>query len=161
MRVEQSRLDIATEGMALTLDLENIAWTQRDGTALLRAIADVESSYGANSTPRHESAYCRGGRYHRDVLTKLHGCAAHCSYGPWQVMYPTAVELGFEGTPAELANPETNCLYAVRYLNARAAGAETIEHVARAYNGGNIHATAVPYSYLAKLLTAYRKREAA
>jgi soluble lytic murein transglycosylase-like protein len=73
-------------------------------------------------------------------------------------MYATARELGFTGTPEELANPETNCLYAVRYLNARAANAIILEQVARAYNGGNVSAKAVPQSYIDKLTAAYRKR---
>ena len=157
MRVEQSRLDIVTAELGSRMMLFEFA----NETILLRAIADVESTYGADSTPRHEPAYCRGGRYFGAAMTKLYGCAAHCSYGPWQVMYPTARELGFTGTPEELANPETNCLYAVRYLNARAASATTLGQIARCYNGGNIHAAAVPQSYIDKLVAAYRLREVA
>jgi hypothetical protein len=158
MRVEQSRLDIVTDSMwrALLLNPDRFG-----NLALLRAIADVESTYGANSNPRHEPAYCRGGRYFSAYLTSHFGCAAHCSYGPWQIMFPTACELGFGGTPEELANPETNCLYAVRYLNARASKATNLEHIGRAYNGGNINAKAVPQSYIDKLTAAYRKRAVA
>jgi hypothetical protein len=158
MRVEQSRLDIVTEAMAPTIDIGGPVLDVIDLLAMLRAIADVESSYGQDSKSRHEPAYCHGGKYYHVVLTKLYGCAAHCSYGPWQVMYPTAYELGFFGAPEELANPETNCLYAVRYLNARAAKATTIEEIARAFNGGSIHSRAVPQSYIDKLTAAYRKR---
>jgi hypothetical protein len=162
MRVEQSRLDIVTDELGLAVCLPDFISDQVElGKPLLRAIADVESSYGQNSNPRHEPAYCHGGKYYHVVLTKLYGCAAHSSYGPWQVIYPTAYELGFFGAPEELANPETNCLYAVRYLNARAAKATTLEQLARCYNGGNIHAKAVPQSYIDKLTAAYRKREAA
>jgi hypothetical protein len=157
MRIEQSRLDIVTTHMGLQiLAPELSASIQR--TALLRAIADIESTYGQDSNPRHEPAYCRGGKYYDGILTKLYGCGAHCSYGPWQIMYQTAYELGFEGAPDELANPETNCLYAVRYLNARAAKATSIEQIARSYNGGNINATAVPQSYIDKLAAAYARR---
>jgi hypothetical protein len=159
MRIEPARLDIASEGLALGLGLENIVHSEREDTALLRAIADVESSYGRNSNPRHEPAYCRGGKYFDKLDTELYGCAAHCSYGPWQIMYPVARELGFTGAPEELANPETNCLYAVRYLNARASEAKTVEDIARCYNGGNINAKAVPQSYIDKLTAAYRARE--
>ena len=158
MRVDPVRLDIVTEELGLVCTVLDEVFS---GIPLLRAIADVESSYGVNSNPRHEPAYCRGGRYHNHILTDVFGCAAHCSYGPWQVMYQTARELGFTGTPDELANPETNCLYAVRYLNARAAKATTLEQLARCYNGGNIHAKAVPQSYIDKLTAAYRKRATA
>jgi hypothetical protein len=59
-----------------------------DGTRLLWAIAFDESSDGANCAPRHEPAYCRGGRYFDRQKTAQWNCLAHMSYGPWQVMYP-------------------------------------------------------------------------
>lgn len=157
MRVDKSRLDIVTTELGSRMMLFEFA----NETNLLRAIADIESTYGVNSNPRHEPAYCRGGKYFDGLLTQLYGCAAHCSYGPWQVMYPTACELGFIGTPEEMANPETNCLYAVRYLNARAAKATSIEQIARSYNGGSINSTAVPQSYIDKLTAAYARRSKA
>ncbi|SRR6266702_1562508 len=58
-----------------------------DPVRLLWAIAGVESSFGRDSYPRHENAYCYNGRYFNPQVTAEVGCLAHCSYGPWQVMY--------------------------------------------------------------------------
>jgi hypothetical protein len=60
---------------------------QMDAAKLLWAFAGVESSFGLNSAPRHEWGYCYNGRYFDSAATAEIGCLAHCSYGPWQVMY--------------------------------------------------------------------------
>jgi hypothetical protein len=62
-----------------------------DGAQLLWALAGNESSFGAESNPRHEPGYCRGGRYFNPNLTATWGCLAHMSYGPWQVMFTNAL----------------------------------------------------------------------
>src|SRR5882724_11014499 len=60
---------------------------QRDPAMVLWALAGAESSFGTNTSPRHEASYCRGGKYFDVYATRQWGCLAHCSYGPWQVMY--------------------------------------------------------------------------
>jgi Transglycosylase SLT domain len=161
MKVERARMDIATDTISPMIIVlsQTRAAAGFDPCALLRAIADVESTYGLNSNPRHEPAYCRGGKYFDGLVTKMYGCAAHCSYGPWQIMFQTALELGFVGAPEELANPETNAVYCVRYLKSRAREATSIEQIARCYNGGNITAE-IPQAYIDKLTAAYALREA-
>lgn len=54
---------------------------------LLWGIAGVESSFGLNSSPRHEQGYCLAGRYFNPPVTRVWGCLAHCSFGPWQVLF--------------------------------------------------------------------------
>lgn len=61
--------------------------TPLDKVRLLWGICGVESSFGANCNPKHEAGYCFGGKYFNPVATRSWGCLAHCSFGPWQVMY--------------------------------------------------------------------------
>jgi hypothetical protein len=136
--------------------LVNFDWC--GGARLLRAIATIESSFGQNCGPRVEPAYSPGGRYYKgaqQIWVTEYGPDAASSHGPWQIMFPTAKELGFRISPSELALPEVNGLVAVEFLNTRARNAVNLEEVARAYNGGNIHAKAVPQSYIDKLTHAY------
>jgi hypothetical protein len=61
--------------------------TPFDKVRLLWGISGVESTFGMNCNPRHETGYCLGGRYFDRERTLQWGCLAHCSYGPWQVMF--------------------------------------------------------------------------
>lgn len=107
---------------------------------LLWAIAGVESSFGERSNPRHESGYCYGGRYYDAELSAAWGCLAHCSYGPWQVMFPhfpkgvTPFGLLPQGDGSVAADL---CLQAaIGVLNpAIARGASNLVDIATAYNG--------------------------
>ena len=60
-----------------------------DGPRLLWAMSGNESTFGHHCTPRHEPAYCTG-IYSRVstvvALTEKYQHAAHCSYGPWQIL---------------------------------------------------------------------------
>jgi len=69
--------------------LTPVKWqgTPLDKVRLLWAVAGVESSFGLNCSPRHETGYCYGGRYFDRERSKAWGCLAHCSFGPWQVMF--------------------------------------------------------------------------
>jgi hypothetical protein len=62
-----------------------------DGTQLLWAMSGVESSFGANCTPRHEPAFDVGGKESQGEpqpqKLALYGSAAACSYGPLQLMF--------------------------------------------------------------------------
>lgn len=155
VKFEEARVYFAARRLGPLVDFP---WV--DGARLLRALAQVESSFGQNCGPRVEPAYSPGGRYHKgaqQIWVTEYGSAAAASHGPWQVMFPTAKELGFRITPDDLALPEVNGLVAVEYLNIRAKKATNLEQVARAYNGGNIYAKAVPQSYINKLTLAYEK----
>jgi hypothetical protein len=122
--------------------LTPVKWegTPLDKTKLLWAIAGVESSFGLNSTPRHEPGYCFGGRYFDRERTHDWGCLAHCSYGPWQVMFshfplgvsPLTLVWDVDGRVAA----ELCILGAERVLNdAIARGVDNLGDIVIAYNG--------------------------
>jgi hypothetical protein len=114
--------------------------TPLDKVRLLWAIAGVESSFGFNCNPRHEQGYCFGGRYLDPARTREWGCLAHCSYGPWQVMFPH-FPLGV--SPLSLlwnqdgrVAAETCLLGAIAVLNvAIGHGAKNLGDIVVAYNG--------------------------
>lgn len=61
--------------------------TSFDKVKLLWGLCGVESSFGFRCAPRHEQGYCYGASYFNANASAQWGCLAHCSYGPWQVMY--------------------------------------------------------------------------
>jgi hypothetical protein len=114
--------------------------TPLDKVRLLWGIAGVESSFGLNCNPRHEQGYCFGGRYLDTDRTRVWGCLAHCSYGPWQVMFPhfplgVSPLLLIWGTDGRVA-AETCLLGAIVVLNvAIGHGAKNLGDIVIAYNG--------------------------
>ena len=95
-----------------------------DPVRLLWALAGNESGFGSNAVPRHEDSYCanKGGIYASAIvrLTRMWGCWAHCSYGPWQVMFDNESDV----TPWQAeSDPQTAILEAIRFLNAYVFGA--------------------------------------
>jgi len=114
--------------------------TPLDKVRLLWAISGVESSFGLNCNPRHEHGYCFGGRYLDPERTREWGCLAHCSYGPWQVMFPhfplsvSPLSLMWD-TDGRVAAEQ--CLVgAIKVLNvAIAHGAKNLGDIVIAYNG--------------------------
>jgi hypothetical protein len=120
--------------------------TPLDRVRLLWAIAGVESSFGLNCTPRHEQGYCYSGKYFDRQRSHDWGCLAHCSFGPWQVMYP---HFPLDVSPLSLmwdadgrVAAEIGCLGAVRVLNdAIARGVDSFGGIAVSYNGPADEAT--------------------
>lgn len=116
-----------------------------NGSAALRAIAQVETGYGRQGLATlHEAAYCYGGRYYlgsADLqrLSLTYGCLAHQSYGPWQILFVTAYEVGFRGDPVELREPSRSVEYVVGVLNLRTLDKlmdATVEDLFDAWNTG-------------------------
>ena len=114
--------------------------TPLDKVRLLWGLAGVESSFGLNCNTRHETGYCYGGRYFDAERTREWGCLAHCSYGPWQVMFPhfpvgvSPLSLMWE-TDGRVA-AETCLLGAIVVLNvAIGHGAKNMGDIVIAYNG--------------------------
>lgn len=133
------------------------------GTKLLRAIAQVESSGGAQNIPRFERAYSVGGHYFRRAqhvrdAWGQYGDLAACSYGPWQILYIVALELGYNGAPWQLTDPPESGPMVVKLLNRRifGKGARTLAEVGDAYNSGSFADQMVPEEYIEKLEAAYR-----
>ncbi len=129
------------------------------GPQLLWAIAEVESERGKNAKPRHELGFCKGKYSQNDkvlALTKRFGHAAHCSFGPWQLML-----VNLPGDVADLGAFDTAdgaAAATVIFLNEvilGRQGARTIEQIADAYNSGNFRDKNVPEEYIAKVKAAY------
>lgn len=113
------------------------AWRLRIGRdelnreRLLAALCREESTGWKDKRPNFEPAFYFKGRYGKPeiinrwqvgvepILKEAVGLLAASSIGPWQIMYPVAVELGFEGAPWELADPYVNLEFAIRYINER------------------------------------------
>jgi len=145
---------------------------------LLAALCMQESNGGRNRQPNWEPSFSKGGAYfseslhartvaHADpVLRDLLGLLAASSFGPFQVMYPVACELGFSGLPWELADPRINILFAIRYINVRCipklrARDEMglVEQVADGYNSGNPVDRRVPRVYIDSVMSHYRRAD--
>lgn len=109
--------------------------------ALMCAIAENESTMGANTRPRHEPAYDRGGRYDRAeqaVLLDRYGSKAAYSYGPWQTLPCNALAY----SPDELdTDPDAAAQAFVHDMNHRVLPhAVTLGEMAQVYNAGEIKA---------------------
>jgi hypothetical protein len=114
-----------------------------DGARLLWAMSGNESTFGQHCTPRHEPAYCVGIYSHSPAviaLTEKYGHAAHCSYGPWQILL---VNCDATATPKQmLADIGLCAIQTVNFLNRRILhdqGAQTVEQVGIAWNSGTLH----------------------
>lgn len=138
-----------------------------DGERLLLALCGVESSFGKTCGLRVEPAYSPGGLYYKKspairAAYWQYGHAACGSWGPWQLLYPTACELGFVGLPWDLFGGEA-LPWTVKLINARILpkinGDEQIAIglIADGYNSGNPRDANVPDEYIQKV-TAYYNR---
>lgn len=160
MRTQFTKLEIAnacrTWGRSLWLKDVNI-----DGAQLLWALSGNESSFGADCTPRHENGYCpeANGRYSSapivQVLTARFGHAAHCSYGPWQIML---INCGKDADPALFDRCEYAAMKTVAHINTAILdrGAKTLEQIADAYNSGSFKDGNVPTEYIKRLVANYQ-----
>jgi len=128
-----------------------------DGEILLKSIATVESSYGLNNIPKYEKAYDRGGIYYNTTLGMKYGAWAACSYSSWQIMFPTATELGFTGTPIDLCNDAIAIYWVIEYIKKRALdkGATKIQEIYDAFNSGSFRDKFIPTDYIGKCTDAY------
>ena len=114
-----------------------------DPAKLLWGLAGNESGFGADFNPRHEDAYCAnvGGRYATAIknLSEAWGCWAHCSYGPWQIMFCNTVG---GVSPMQLSGDLEIALWqTIQFLNSYIfmhLGATTLEQIACAYNRGHL-----------------------
>lgn len=130
--------------------------------ALLRAIAAQETTDATRvAACKHEDAYCYGGKYHTDATRAAewrYGCAVHCSWGPWQIMYPTATLRGFDGDPVALRDPMVSGQYVVAQINARVFDHfpdATIQDVFDAWNSGTARDSLFPAKYVSEATDLY------
>jgi len=133
--------------------------TKVKGDVFLAALLFCESKFGKNCKPKAEAAYTPEGKHFDAELRRLHnqyGRGVSCSWGPWQIMYVTALDLGYQGPPEDLAKPEVSIFYVVKYLNEGiAAGAICVSQLADFYNVGKIKARKVPTGYVRTCISAY------
>ena len=132
-----------------------------DRRAILAAFTDVESGpWGARAEAGlFEDRYYRGGTYYRrhviELVHKYESLAA-CSYGPWQVLFPTAFELGYRGHPVGLLEPAICAVYCVKILNGRVADKSALENFTDGYNTGNDRDRVLPATnYTENFIQAY------
>jgi hypothetical protein len=125
-----------------------------DPVAILRAIAQHElRRLGRWRASLHELSYCYKGKYHTPAMERhdfLWGCAAHSSWGPWQIMFPTALLRGYEGDPVRLRDPVVSGPYVAAHINARVLDRfndETVEDVFDAWNSGTARDSIDPVEY--------------
>lgn len=155
---------------------------------LLAALCRQESTGWKDRRPNFEPAFYLGGRFGKtEIISRWQtgveaelresiGKLAASSFGPWQLMYPVAVELGFDGHPFELADPLTNCLFAIRYINERclakglkdlAAGGDEdadgdvdeldrVAQIADAFNSGTHLDRWKPHTYMDEVVRFYQ-----
>lgn len=146
-----------------------------DRVALLAAIAECESSFGAARFPQFEPAYAgphaaRPGGYYwkRSQMVKeawsRFGAWAACSYSSFQVLYVTACEVLPQEVartllPSDLCSDQVAVEAVVSLANRRFFGAQkitTVEEFADAYNSGSARDAAKPDAYIKKFARAYR-----
>lgn len=151
-----NKLDKICEVHGLFLD-KLAPWM--DGEICLKALATVESSYGIYNIPRHEKAYDLGGIYSKSYKPLLikYGAMAACSWSSFQIMYPVAYELGFQGDPIELQNDELAIMWVMEYIRKRILdkGCSRLQDFADAYNSGTFRDKLIPEDYITKFMKAY------
>lgn len=131
-----------------------------DKFGILMSLSGVETDFAKINRPKHEAAYAPGGAYFKNVqlsgLYKIAGAAASCSWGPWQLMAVKALELGFEGHPADLHSGRISGPFVVMLLNKIVQdGATTMDQLCDAYNTGSFRVGEPPKEYIAKFWNYY------
>lgn len=112
-----------------------------DDRKILWALNQQEASGRSSVEPRHEPAfyerYLRGNGLFRAAEMKYGAKAISSSYGPWQIMYTTAVDMGYRGNPQDLSDPSVSLPYVLRYIDKlRERFDGDIQKVISAYNAG-------------------------
>ena len=136
-----------------------------NGPTLLYSLFLTERYNKYNSKPRSERSYRPGGLYfpRMKVLWEKYQDAAACSYSNFQIMFPTASELGFEGTPQELDEDKVAIVWVVELLKRRviwmarkSRGFAPAEAIYDGYNSGNPNDKRIPETYIRKGLVCYK-----
>lgn len=133
-----------------------------DRRAILAALTDVETGpWGSRwQAALFEPGYYRGGHYYnvehvREAVHRYESLAS-CSYGPWQILYISAWELGYRGHPVGLISPEVSAPLVVELLNRRWKDKGRLDGAADSWNTGNDHDRLLPRAtYTENFLQAY------
>jgi hypothetical protein len=142
-----------------------------DMATVLRAIAEVETANGRNSYPRFERSFAPLGftcTVQGHIITgtgtnftpiaqrrwDLYGMGSACSYGKWQILAHTAMDLGFKGFPSELWYGSQSWVEAAlkKQFN---KGANMIAKLADAWNSGSFTDANLPVDYVKQVTAAF------
>lgn len=85
--------------------------------ALNRQEASGKATIASRYEPGFYNRYIKGRKKYRHLETRFGGRAVASSYGPWQIMYLTAYEMGYRGKPEDLSNAATSLPYVLKYVN--------------------------------------------
>lgn len=166
------QMDSQTLSAAIVSQAPNLqsAFPWVNAPALLSAICDNESSFGADCNPRLEASYLRGsvrkylgidssgapGRWYNPDSWDAWGLYSACSHGPTQIMGATLWDLGYHDNPTNLSRDAVVAMiWTIRYIQARAEGAATVEQIADAYNSGSYRDRFQPTAYMQELRLNY------
>lgn len=130
--------------------------------AILAAITLPETNWGERwQAGLFEAAYYRGGKWynaaHVRKAVQQYESLASCSYGPWQLLYISALELGYSGHPTGLMDPAVSCPFVVKYLNTRCKNPTRPEDYADAYNSGTNTDRFIPVDYTRIFMEGYQE----
>lgn len=143
----------------------------KDGSPLhfLLALMSVESSLGRNNVPRFELSYSRLSIAYKksELLKEGHkqwGDLAAMSYGPAQILWIVARELGYQGHPLDLWHGVNSMPWVIKVINRNIEkGADTLDRLAASYNAGLgalKNPDLWPSRYLQKFRLAYDEMKA-
>lgn len=138
-----------------------------DPVRFLAALSMNESSGGLYRVPKYEPAYGPGGSYYNKENYARWGAWACCSYSSFQIMYPTAIELGYSGgNPVELQLKDEIAIVWVKKFFEKRVFAKTnkfitLGNAADAYNSGSFLDNNIPQKYIANLYMYYNELEIA
>ena len=105
--------------------------------ALNRQEAGGKSMANSRHEPRFYNRYVKGKSKYASVDARYGARAVSSSYGPWQIMYLTAYDLGYRGKPEELADAATSLPYVLKYLDfLRQKLGDNDRAIISAYNAG-------------------------
>ncbi len=135
--------------------------------AFLVALSGCETSFGRNNIPRFELGYSKSSlAYKRSILLQegyeLYGDLCAQSYGPHQILWIVARELGYslQSSPLNLTSGVISIPYVIAHLNRFGGfGAKTIEDYAASYNAGPgilKNGKEYPKAYVKKLIGFYQ-----
>ncbi|MCA9395546.1 MAG: lytic transglycosylase domain-containing protein [Candidatus Omnitrophica bacterium] len=132
-QISQSLYAVNDTGTQQGLSSEDrkILWALNQQEASGRS--EVQSRY----EPNFYRLYLQNNALFKAAEIKYGSKAISSSYGPWQIMYTTAVEMGYRGDPSSLAKASVSLPYVLRYiekLKRRFDG--NIQKVISAYNAG-------------------------
>lgn len=141
----------AGEQQGLSPEDRKILWALNQQEASGRS--EVQSRY----EPNFYRLYLQNNALFKAAEMKYGSKAISSSYGPWQIMYTTAVEMGYRGDPSALAKASVSLPYVLRYiekLKRRFDG--DIQKVISAYNAGPGGVGTNP-KYTSRVMSFYQK----